>query len=324
MSKYRIALLPGKEDGVSVLQTALEILESLELNAEYIWIDKDFKNIENFKKNLEKMKSTSCALSAPHSFFDPLNSFHPIEKIKEIFALPTHCYFFKAFLAAKSSFAGIVYQNLPKTFSLSPISDNLRNILEYQYPQMSYFANHKKEDIVANLTLNTKSHFSDMVERACRIALQYGFHQAFIIQEEEWKSSVVQDALKIAANFPSLNTKIITKQQACQKVMQAMESPDIFLGNPCFAQTMSYCYDSLKTGFSASMDIGKNYALFMPMEGNGINIGVFLAVFMLLQHLGENAKKKQLHDSLEKFLHEDPAYLSFLETSKKSLHVPLI
>ena len=312
MSKYRIALLPGNTVGVELLEKAVEILFSLGLNAEYLWIDKDIKDIKDFRKNLERMKSTSCALATPLCFFENLSSFHPVSKMKEIFHLFSHFYFFRSFLSSPLSFTGIVYPNLPGIIPLYPMPESLRNSLECLYPQMAFFANQKSEELFANLTIHTKKDYSSILENAFQIALQYGFRKLLLLKEEE--SFFGKDILEIVKKYPTVEMETISIKKACQRAVHVSESPEMLVAPMPFAQTMSYFYDSLQMGFSASIEIGKSYALFLPTEGRATILCILLAIQMLLKHLGESQKETKLYASLEKLIQEDSAHLSFLDS----------
>ncbi len=312
MPKYRIALLPGNDAGVCFLEAAVECLQSSGLNAEYVWID---RNMDTFKKNIEKMKSTSCALSMPLSFFEKTPLFHPVTKIKEIFGLFSHFYFSKNFYPSPMPLVAIAHQTLPKEIPLYPISSNLRNLLESQYPQMSYFAENRLEEIIASLTIHSMACYSNMIEMVCSFALKYGFRSLLLMQEEDDDSYFFQEALEILKKYPSLHAKIVQSAEVCKNAMHPSEHHTMLIAPASFARTISYFHDAMQTGFSTTVDAGKSYALFSPRESRGIAIALGLTLEILLQYLGETEIKDRWNHALEKILQEDPANLSFLDTS---------
>jgi len=301
MSKYHIAILPGDGVGNDVMDAAKIILDTINLDAEYIKGDIGW---EFWKKEgnplpgrtIDLLKKTDCAL------FGAITSKANEDAQKEL--IPK--------LRAK----GIVYsscivglrQKLNLHTNLRPCKAYPGNPLNYRddidlvifrenteglYAGVE-FKSPNKQVMDALMTNNKMKKFEDVdpldMAISCRIftkkACQNILRQAFEYAEKYHRKTVTlvekanviretsglmtQEARKIAKEYPNIKLWETNIDAMCMWLVKNPQDYDVLVSSNMFGDIISDLAAQIVggLGFAASGNIGDNYAVFEPTHGS--------------------------------------------------------
>lgn len=342
--KYKIAWLPGDGVGNDVMEAARMVLDSFELNAEYVEGDIGW---EFWKKEgnplpdrtIEIMKETDCALfgaitskpkrEAEKELPDGLKGreyFSPIVRVRQLFNLYANMRPCKAYPGNPLNYRDdidltIFRENTEGMYAgveFYPLPDMLRRALE-THPKMKRFESVPSDEIAVSTRIFTRNGCRRILKKAFDHALANGKKSVTVVEKpnviRETSGMMVEEARKIAADYPGVELKETNVDAMCMWLVKNPQNYEVIATSNLFGDIVSDLSAQLVggLGFACSGNIGDEYAVFEPTHGSApkyagmykVNpTAMLLSVKMMLNWLGEREMANKLESAIARTIKE--------------------
>jgi 3-isopropylmalate dehydrogenase len=302
MSKYRIAWMPGDGIGVDVMNAARLILETLELDAEYIPADIGWEFWRNEgeplpDRTIEILKSCTCGLfgaitSKPKDEAETelrddlkgkgLSYRSPIVRLRQLFDLYTNLRPCKAYkgnpLNYRDKIDLVVFrentEGLYSGVEFYPLPDEVRQTLKDHNQRMSRFDSVPAEEIAMSLRVITKAGARRIVRQAFSYAEKFGYQTVTLVEKpnvlRETSGLMTREARSVSNDFPEIE---LWETNIDAQMMWLVKNPEdygVIVTSNMFGDIVSDLAAQLVggLGFAASGNIGDNFAVFEPTHGS--------------------------------------------------------
>jgi isocitrate/isopropylmalate dehydrogenase len=301
MSKYHIAVLPGDGVGKDVMDAAKIVLDTVNLDAEYIKGDIGW---EFWKKEgnalpdrtLSLLKETDCCLfgaitSKPND--DAQKELSPelrnkglvytsaIVKLRQEFNLHTNIRPCKTYPGnplnyrddidlvvfrenTEDLYAGVEFRPLPKQ-----VFDALMT-----HKKMKRFAQIPLDEIAVSCRIFTKKACQSIVRQAFQYAKEHKRKSVTLIEKpnviRETSGMMLEEARKIAQEYPDIKYQETNVDAMCMWLVKNPQDYDVLVSSNMFGDIISDLAAQLVggLGFASSGNIGDTYAVFEPTHGS--------------------------------------------------------
>ncbi len=302
MTKYQIAWMPGDGIGVDVMQAARVVLETLELDAEYIPADIGWEFWCNEgnplpQRTIKILKSCTCGLfgaitSKPNDEAEKelrqdlrgkgLSYRSPIVGLRQLFDLYTNLRPCKAFkgnpLNYKDNIDLVVFrentEGLYSGVEFHPLPDEVRHTLKAFNERMSRFDSVPGEEIAISLRVITKNGAKRIVRQAFSYAQKFGYPTVTLVEKpnvlRETSGLMTREARSVSNDYPEIE---LWETNIDAQMMWLLKNPDdygVIVTSNMFGDIVSDLAAQLVggLGFAASGNIGDNFAVFEPTHGS--------------------------------------------------------
>jgi len=302
MSKYRIAWLPGDGIGVEVMDAARIVLDSLELDAEYVPgdIGWDFwcKEGDAFPaRTIELLKAVDAALfgaitskpvKAAEAELVPalkgkgLTYRSPIVRMRQLFDLYVCLRPCKAYpgnpLNYKEGIDLVVFrentEDLYAGVEFNPVPAELAATLKALSKPFASFAGLPGDQYAVSCKINTKKGSERIVRAAFEFAKKHGrkkvtiVHKANVVRATD--GLFLEEAKKVATEFPEIQTDDANIDATCMWLLKNPFSYDVLVAPNLYGDIISdLCAQMVGgLGFGCSGNIGEKLAVFEPTHGS--------------------------------------------------------
>ena len=301
MSKYKIAWLPGDGVGNDVMKAAEIVLNTVDLNAEYVKGDVGW---EFWKKEgdalpsrtIELLKETDCCLfgaitSKPNQEAQVELSpelkgkgfvySSPIVRIRQLFDLYVNLRPCKAFpgnpLNYRDDIDIVVFrentQGLYAGVEFHPVPQQVFNALLLN-EKMKKFRDVKLEDMAISTRIFTREACRRIVYKAFEYAKEHNRGSVTVVEKpnviRETSGMMLEEARKVSEGFPDVELWETNVDAMCMWLVKNPQDYSVLVSSNMFGDIISDLSAQLVggLGFAASGNIGDNYALFEPTHGS--------------------------------------------------------
>ena len=301
MSKYHIAVLPGDGVGKDVMDAAKIVLDTINLDAEYIIGDigwefwkKEGNPLPN--RTLSLLKETDCCLfgaitSKPND--DAQKELSPelrnkgfiyssaIVRLRQEFNLHTNIRPCKAYPGnplnyrddidliffrenTEDLYSGVEFRPLPKL-----VFDALMT-----HKKMKRFAETPLDEIAVSCRILTKKACQSIVRQAFQYAKEHKRKSVTIVEKpnviRETSGMMIEEARKIAQEYPDIKYQETNVDAMCMWLVKNPQDYDVLVSSNMFGDIISDLAAQLVggLGFASSGNIGDAYAVFEPTHGS--------------------------------------------------------
>jgi 3-isopropylmalate dehydrogenase len=301
MSKYHIAVLPGDGVGKDVMDAAKIVLDTIDLDAEYIYgdIGWEFWRKEGNPlpdRTLTLLKETKCCLFgaitskpkddaqkelAPSLQNNGLTYTSPIVRLRQEFNLHTNIRPCKAYSGnplnyrddidlvvfrenTEDLYAGVEFRPLPKL-----VFDALMT-----HKKMKKFAAVPLDEIALSCRIFTKKACQSIVRQAFEYAKEQKRKSVTLIEKpnviRETSGMMLEEARKIAQEYPMIKYQETNVDAMCMWLVKNPQDYDVLVSSNMFGDIISDLAAQLVggLGFASSGNIGDHYAVFEPTHGS--------------------------------------------------------
>ncbi len=302
MAKYKIAWLPGDGVGNDVMDAAKIILDTIELDAEYIPgdIGWEFWKSEGDplpERTIDLLKEVDCGLfgaitSKPRDeAIKDLNPelkdkgftySSPIVRLRQTFNLHTNLRPCKAFegnpLNYRDDIDIVVFrentEGLYAGVEYHPVPEELFNVLSKTHPKMKKFEGESLEDMAISTRIFTRKACQNIVRQAFEYAKKHNRKSVTVVEKpnviRETSGLMVREARKIAKEYPSVELWETNVDAMCMWLVKNPQDYDVLVASNMFGDIISDLCAQLVggLGFAASGNIGDKLAVFEPTHGS--------------------------------------------------------
>ena len=301
MSKYHIAYLPGDGVGNDVMDAAKIVLDTINLDAEYIHgdIGWEFWKTEGNPlpdRTVELLKETDCCLfgaitSKPNE--DAQKELMPelrnkgivyssaIVRLRQELNLHTNLRPCKAYpgnpLNYRDDIDLVVFrentEGLYAGVEFGPPSKEVFNAL-MTHKKMKKFENTSLEDMAVSCRIFTRKACQNIVRQAFEYAKEHNRSSVTLVEKpnviRETSGMMVQEARKIAKGYPDTELWETNVDAMCMWLVKNPQDYSVLVSSNMFGDIISDLAAQLVggLGFAASGNIGDNYAVFEPTHGS--------------------------------------------------------
>lgn len=301
MTRYKIAWLPGDGVGKDVMDAARIVLDTIDLDAEYIPGDVGW---EFWKKEgdplpertIELLRECDCCLfgaitSKPKDEAEKELSpelrgkgfvySSPIVRLRQLLNLHTNLRPCKAFEGnplnyrddidivvfrenTEGLYAGVEFHPVPRT-----VFDALMI-----HPKMKKFENVSLDDLAISTRIFTRKACQNIVRQAFEYAKKHGRKSVTIVEKpnviRETSGLMIREARKIAEKYPGIELWEANVDAMCMWLVKNPQDYDVLVASNMFGDIISDLCAQLVggLGFAASGNIGDDFALFEPTHGS--------------------------------------------------------
>ena len=301
MAKYKIAWLPGDGVGKDVMDAAKIVLDTINLDAEYIHGDVgwEFWKKEGDplpKRTIDLFEQTDCCLfgaitSKPkdeaQKELDPSlqgKGFvysSPIVRLRQLLNLHTNLRPCKAYSGNPLNFRDdidlVVFrentEDLYAGVEFHPVPQMVFDAL-MTHPKMKAFSKVPLTDIAISARIITRKAANNIVSQAFEYAKKHNRKSVTIVEKpnviRETSGLMIQEARKIAAKYPDIKYNEVNIDAMCMWLVKNPQDYDILVSSNMFGDIISDLSAQLVggLGFASSGNIGDNYAVFEPTHGS--------------------------------------------------------
>lgn len=301
MSKYHIAYLPGDGVGNDVMDAAKIVLDTINLDAEYIHgdIGWEFWKTEGNPlpdRTVELLKETDCCLfgaitSKPNE--DAQKELMPelrnkgivyssaIVRLRQELNLHTNLRPCKAYpgnpLNYRDDIDLVVFrentEGLYAGVEFGPPSKEVFNAL-MTHKKMKKFENTSLEDMAVSCRIFTRKACQNIVRQAFEYAKEHNRSSVTLVEKpnviRETSGMMVQEARRIAKGYPGIELWETNVDAMCMWLVKNPQDYSVLVSSNMFGDIISDLAAQLVggLGFAASGNIGDNYAVFEPTHGS--------------------------------------------------------
>ena len=302
MSKYRIAWLPGDGIGNDVMEAARVVLDSVELDAEYVHgdIGWDFwcKEGDAFPaRTVELLNNVDAALfgaitskpvKAAEAELVPelkgkgLVYRSPIVRMRQLFDLYVCLRPCKAYpanpLNHKEGIDLVVFrentEDLYAGVEFNPVPTELAVTLTSLSKPFAHFANLGADEYAISCKINTKKGSERIVRAAFEFARKHGrkkvtiVHKANVVRATD--GLFLEEAKKVARDFPEIQVDDANIDAICMWLLKNPFAYDVLVAPNLYGDIISdLCAQMVGgLGFGCSGNIGERLAVFEPTHGS--------------------------------------------------------
>lgn len=301
MTKYKIAWLPGDGVGKDVMDAAKIVLDTVNLNAEYIPGDVGW---EFWKKEgdplpqrtIDLFKQTDCCLfgaitSKPkdeaQKELDPklqgkgLVYSSPIVRLRQLLNLHTNLRPCKAYAGNPLNFRDdidlVVFrentEDLYAGVEFHPVPQVVFDAL-MTHSKMKAFAKVPLNDMAISTRIITRKASNNIARQAFEYAQKHKRKSVTIVEKpnviRETSGLMIQEARKVAAEYPNIEFKEVNVDAMCMWLVKNPQDYDVLVSSNMFGDIISDLCAQLVggLGFASSGNIGDKYAVFEPTHGS--------------------------------------------------------
>jgi len=301
MTKYKIAWLPGDGVGKDVMDAAKIVLDTINLDAEYIPgdIGWEFWRKEGDplpQRTIDLFKQTDCCLfgaitSKPkdeaQKELDPRlqnKGFvytSPIVRLRQLLNLHTNLRPCKAYKGNPLNFRDdidlVVFrentEDLYAGVEFHPVPQVVFDAL-MTHPKMKAFSKVPLNDMAISTRIITRKASNNITRQAFEYAKKNNRKSVTIVEKpnviRETSGLMLKEARKIATEYPSIEFKEVNVDAMCMWLVKNPQDYDILVSSNMFGDIISDLAAQLVggLGFASSGNIGDNYAVFEPTHGS--------------------------------------------------------
>jgi 3-isopropylmalate dehydrogenase len=301
MPRYRIAVLPGDGVGNDVMDAAKIVLDTINLDAEYIHGDIGW---EFWKKEgnplpdrtLELLKSTDCCLFGAITSKPPADAqkelipelrtkgivySSAIVRLRQELNLHTNLRPCKAYpgnpLNYRDDIDLVVFrentEGLYAGVEFRPMTKEVFSAL-MSHEKMKKFQDIPLDEIAVSCRIFTKKACRNIVRQAFEYARKHNRKSVTLVEKpnviRETSGMMVQEARSIAKEYPEIEFREANVDAMCMWLVKNPQDYDILVASNMFGDIISDLAAQLVggLGFAASGNIGDNYAVFEPTHGS--------------------------------------------------------
>jgi len=347
MGKHRIAVLQGDGIGKEVTEATMVVLEKLKLDADYRFGDvgwefwcKEGNALPD--RTIQLLKETDVCLFgaitsktgdeadkelAPSLRGKGLKYNSPIVTLRQMFDLYVNLRPCKAFhgnpLNYREEIDLIIFrentEGLYAGVAFHPFPSEVRKVMEVYNPAMKRFSSERDDDIAVSLRLMTKKGCRRILEKAFEYAKRLGRKRLTLVEKgnvlRETGGLMIREAQSIAQRYPEVNFDIANVDAMAMWLVKSPENYDVIVAENLFGDIISDLAAQLigGLGFSASGNIGDQYAIFEPTHGSApkyaglgkVNpLAMINAATMMLEWLGEQNRARALEQAMKRVILE--------------------
>ncbi len=301
MSKYHIAVLPGDGIGNDVMDAAKIVLDTINLDAEYINGDIGW---EFWKKEgnplpdrtVDLLNKTDCALfgaitSKPNE--DAQKELIPelrnkgivyssaIVGLRQKLNLHTNLRPCKAYpgnpLNYRDDIDLVVFRENTEGLYAGVEFKSPNNVVMdalMTHKKMKKFENVDPSDMAISCRIFTRKACQNIVRQAFEYAKEHDRKTVTLVEKpnviRETSGLMVQEARKIAKEFPNITLWETNVDAMCMWLVKNPQDYDVLVSSNMFGDIISDLAAQIVggLGFAASGNIGDNYAVFEPTHGS--------------------------------------------------------
>jgi 3-isopropylmalate dehydrogenase len=301
MPKYHIATLPGDGVGHDVMEAAKIILDTINLDAEYIhgdigWEFWKHEGIPLPDRTISLLKEVDCALfgaitskpnvEAQKELIPALQNkgivySSAIVRLRQEFNLHTNMRPCKAYpgnpLNYRDDIDLVVFrentQGLYAGVEFHPLSENVFNALS-THKKMQKFADTPLKDIAVSCRIFTRKGCQNIVRQAFEYAKEHHRKSVTLVEKpnviRETSGMMVEEARKIAQDYPDIELWETNVDAMCMWLVKNPQDYDVLVSSNMFGDIISDLAAQIVggLGFAASGNIGDSFAVFEPTHGS--------------------------------------------------------
>jgi 3-isopropylmalate dehydrogenase len=301
MAKYHVAWLPGDGVGNDVMDAAKIVLNTVNLDAEYIHgdIGWEFWKKEGDplpERTINLLKETDCGLfgaitSKPNQEAQKELSpvlknkgfvySSPIVRLRQTFNLHTNLRPCKAFegnpLSYRDDIDLVVFrentEGLYAGVEFHPVPNEIFKALSV-HKKMKKFNNYKLEDLAISTRIFTRNACQNIIRQAFEYAREHNRKSVTLIEKpnviRETSGMMVQEARKIANEYSNIEFWETNVDAMCMWLVKNPQDYDVLVSSNMFGDIISDLSAQLVggLGFAASGNIGDDFAVFEPTHGS--------------------------------------------------------
>jgi len=302
MNSYRIAWLPGDGVGNDVMEAAKIILDTLELDAEYIHgdIGWEFWKTEGNPlpdRTIELLNNVDCALFgaitskpkqeaeaelSPELQGKGLVYSSPIVGLRQRFNLHTNLRPCKAFkgnpLNYRDDIDIVVFrentEGLYSGVEFYPVPENVFDALLKNHKKMAKFSDTPLDDLALSCRIFTRKACRRIVRNAFEYAKKHGYSSVTVVEKpnviRETSGLMVREARKIAQEYPEIELWETNVDAMAMWLVKNPQKYGVLVSSNMFGDIISDLCAQLVggLGFAASGNIGDKLAVFEPTHGS--------------------------------------------------------
>ena len=302
MSSYRIAWLPGDGVGNDVMEAAKIIMDTLELDAEYIHgdIGWEFWKTEGNPlpdRTVDLLNNVDCALfgaitSKPKQEAEAelipelqgkgLVYSSPIVGLRQKFDLHTNLRPCKAFngnpLNYRDDIDIVVFrentEGLYSGVEFHPVPEDVFNALLKNHKKMAKFTDTPLGDIAISCRIFTREACRRIVRNAFEYAKKHGYPTVTVVEKpnviRETSGLMIREARKIAQEYPEIELWETNVDAMAMWLVKNPQNYGVLVSSNMFGDIISDLCAQLVggLGFAASGNIGDKLAVFEPTHGS--------------------------------------------------------
>jgi isocitrate/isopropylmalate dehydrogenase len=302
MSKYRIAWMPGDGIGVDVMEAARIVLDSLQLDAEYVEADIGWEFWCNEgdplpERTIEILKTCTCGLfgaitSKPKDeAFIELNPDlqgqgliyrSPIVRLRQLFDLYTNLRPCKAFegnpLNYRDDIDLVVFrentEGLYSGVEFHPVPPEVRTALSQFSPNMVRFDRVPDDEMAISLRIITKAGARRIIRQAFEYAHLFHYPTVTLVEKpnvlRETSGLMTRIGREISTEYPDIE---LWETNIDAQMMWLLKNPQdygVLVTSNMFGDIVSDLAAQLVggLGFASSGNIGDSFAVFEPTHGS--------------------------------------------------------
>jgi len=301
MTKYKIAWLPGDGVGKDVMNAAKIVLDTIDLDAEYIPgdIGWEFWKKEGDplpKRTIDLFNQTDCCLfgaitskpkeEAQKELEPKLQGkgfvySSPIVRLRQLLNLHTNLRPCKAYPGNPLNFRDdidlvVFRENTEDLYSgveFYPVPQVVFDALS-THPKMKAFSKVPLSDMAISARIITRKASNNIARQAFEYAKKHKRKSVTIVEKpnviRETSGLMLQEARKIAQNYPEIEFKEVNVDAMCMWLVKNPQDYDILVSSNMFGDIISDLAAQLVggLGFASSGNIGDDYAVFEPTHGS--------------------------------------------------------
>ncbi len=301
MTKYHIAWLPGDGVGNDVMEAAKIVLDTIDIDAEYIPGDVGW---EFWKKEgdplpertIKLLKETDCCLfgaitSKPNEEAQKeLDSSlkdkgfvysSPIVRLRQLLNLHTNLRPCKAFegnpLNYRNDIDLVVFrentEGLYAGVEFFPVNKAMRDAFN-SHPKFSRFMDVPENDLAVSTRIFTRKACKNILTQAFDYAKKHNRKSVTVVEKpnviRETSGMMIEEARKLAKNYPGIELWETNVDAMTMWLVKNPQDYDVLVASNMFGDIISDISAQLigGLGFAASGNIGDDYGLFEPTHGS--------------------------------------------------------
>jgi 3-isopropylmalate dehydrogenase len=301
MAKFKIGWLPGDGVGNEVMECAKIVLETINLDADYIPGDVGW---EFWKKEgnplpertIKILKETDCCLfgaitskpkeEAAKELASNLQNKDfvynsPIVGLRQLLNLHTNMRPCKAFegnpLNYRDDIDIVVFrentEGLYAGVEFHPVPDKVFNAL-LSHRKMKKFENVPLDDLAISTRIFTRKGCQNIIRQAFEYAKSHKRKSVTVIEKpnviRETSGMMVREARKIAEEYSGIDLFETNVDAMCMWLVKNPQDYDVLVSSNMFGDIISDLAAQLVggLGFAASANLGDNYGVFEPTHGS--------------------------------------------------------
>ncbi len=302
MAKYKIAWLPGDGVGNDVMDCAKLVLDTIDLDADYIHGDigwEFWKKVGNPlpDRTIQILQETDCCLfgaitSKPkeeaEKELDPALKgkgyvySSPIVGLRQLLNLHTNMRPCKAFAGNPLNYRDdidlVVFrentEGLYAGVEFHPVPDEVFKALLKNHKKMKKFENTPLRDLAISTRIFTRKACQNIIRQAFEYAKKFNRKSVTVVEKpnviRETSGMMVREARKIAQEYPGVELWETNVDAMCMWLVKNPQDYDVLVSSNMFGDIISDLAAQLVggLGFAASANIGDNYAVFEPTHGS--------------------------------------------------------